>query len=374
MIQIGNAGCEMDTSFVRASGGFAWWYVDVVTPEGSGLVLIWSYGLPFLPGYAADARRGRPVLPSSRPSVNLVLYENGSPIFYLLQEHGEQDAGWDGAGSVRIGGSHFRSFVQGDRRVVQVDLGCSVPGTQRRLTGTIRVEGAARRASPGGAADGAGAGDVPHEWTPLTGPATGDVALDFGGRPLVRFVGRAYHDRNGGRVPLHALGIAHWMWGRFPLADRELIYYLLWPSDPAQPPRGIGVTIDEDGNTHIVEGLEVRLVGERRTLAGIPWFRQLRLLLDGRLWLDVRHRATVDSGPFYLRFLSEARNAEGESAVGWGEMCYPNRVDRALHRPFVRMRVHRAHRRSSLWVPLFSGPRSGRIGRLMRHALRGARS
>ena len=45
--------------------GFAWWYLDVVDAEGTGLVLIWSFGLPFLPDPVARAG-DRLDLPSPR--------------------------------------------------------------------------------------------------------------------------------------------------------------------------------------------------------------------------------------------------------------------------------------------------------------------
>jgi carotenoid 1,2-hydratase len=358
MIHIGSAGREMDERFLRVPGGFAWWYVDLVSPEGDGLVLIWSYGLPFLPGYADAARRGEPEVPVARPSVNLVVYRQGKPVFYLLQEHEPDPA-------MRIGASRFASRVEGGRRVVEVRLDCGLPGTSERLTGTVRVDGVARRAD-GHAPD---PPDEPHVWTPLTGPATGEAVLRVGERPRARLAGRAYHDRNGGAVPLHELGLDHWMWGRLPFAERERIYYLLWPRDAREPLRCMGVEIDAQGRERRLQALRVERQAERRTLAGLRWAERLRLFDGDRLWLEVRHRRVVDSGPFYLRFLSEATAADGEPALGWGELCYPDRVDLAVHRPFVRMKVHRERGGNSMWLPLFTGPREGRVRRLLRHAL-----
>jgi hypothetical protein len=67
--------------------------------------------------------------------------------------------------------------------------------------------------------------------------------------------------------------------------------------------------------------------------------------------------------------LSEARTAAGELALGWSELCRPDRVDLAPHRPFVKMRVHRAAGPNSIWLPLFTGPRSGRVSRLVRQLI-----
>jgi carotenoid 1,2-hydratase len=381
MIDIGSSRQEMHPRFLEAPGGFAWWYVDLVTPEGDGLVLIWSYGLPFLPGYAAAARRGRPQAPRGRSSLNVVLYERGLPVFYLLQEYGterKEERGkrkevlqlTDRGARLELERSSFESRVEGSRRVVEVKLDCAVPGTTQRLTGTVRMDGVARRGAEGAPEP----PDAPHVWTPLTGPARGAARLEFGGQPLKRLEGRAYHDRNGSSVPLHELGIGHWMWGRLPFGERERIYYLLWPMDPAQPPRCLGMEIDRAGNTRLLEGLRVERQAERRTLAGLRWAERLRLFAGDRLWLELRHRVVADSGPFYLRFLSDATAPDGERATGWGELCYPDRVDRAVHRPLVRMKVHRHQGGNSLWVPLFTGPRSGRLGRLFRHLLSAAHS
>jgi carotenoid 1,2-hydratase len=401
MIHIGSAGREMDERFLRAPGGFAWWYLDLVSPDGDGLVLIWSYGLPFLPGYADAARRGEPEVPVARPSVNLVVYRQGKPVFYLLQEHDPDPPSLSGCGTrsaepgteplvsadtafgyrrsepaalmepvMRIGASRFASRVEGGRRVVEARLDCGLPGTSERLTGTVRVDGVARGAD-GHAPD---PPDEPHVWTPLTGPATGEAVLRVGERLLARLSGRAYHDRNGGAVPLHELGLDHWMWGRLPFAERERIYYLLWPRDAREPLRCIGVEIDAQGRERRLEALRVERQAERRTLAGLRWAERLRLYDGDRLWLEVKHRRVADSGPFYLRFLSEATAADGEHALGWGELCYPDRVDLAVHRPFVRMRVHRERGGNSMWLPLFTGPREDRVRRLLRHALTAERA
>lgn len=362
MIDIGCTSREMAADLFRAPGGFAWWYLDVLTPEGDGIVLIWSYGLPFLPGYAAGARRGTPELPSERPSVNLVVYRRGSPVFYLLQEHPGEGEPFEDGRVQRIGRSRFTSRIAEGRRRVEVELDCAVPGTRERLTGTIRMDGVARRV------DGGSAPEPDHLWTPLTGPATAEVSLRFGGRPFAHIRGRAYHDRNGGCVPLHALGIRRWIWGRVPLPDRERIFYLLWPKGSGGPPRAIGLTIDGEGRTHRAADLRVEPGPHRRSFAGLRWPTTLTLSDGGQPWLRVRTVRVVDQGPFYLRFQSEGV-ADEVRALGWSELCEPDRVDLALHRPFVRMRVHRPGAPNSSWLPLFSGPRAGRPGRLLCHWL-----
>ena len=76
----------MTAAALQRPGGFAWWYLDLVDDNGYGLVLIWAWGLPFLPGLARDARRGQPSLPRERPAISFALYEGGRCTCYLLQE------------------------------------------------------------------------------------------------------------------------------------------------------------------------------------------------------------------------------------------------------------------------------------------------
>jgi hypothetical protein len=361
MIALGNPTEAVDPAVLEAPGGFAWWYMDVITPGGDGLVLIWSYGLPFLPGYADAARRGRPVRPIGRPSVNLALYRAGRERMYLLQEYPE--APYMGSDVQVIGGCRFRRRTEGGRCLLEATLDCPVPGSKQRLTGSVRLEGAGR--VPGSVH---AESDTSHVWTPLAAPATATVMLSLGGRLLADLQGRAYHDRNMGFRPLHELGIQRWMWGRFPFADAERVYYLLWPPNGGTP-RCLGLTLYPDGSSREAAGLAVEIAGEQRSLFGLRRPRGIRLVEDGQPWMDIQHTASVDVGPFYLRFQSEATLPGGERSLGWGELCEPDRVDLRLHRPLVRMRVHRPAGHNSFWLPLFNGPRGDRAARLLRHAL-----
>jgi hypothetical protein len=366
MIEIGDAARPRAPEIDRASGGFAWWYVDLIDGTGDGAVLIWSYGLPFLPGYADAARRGRPERPVARPSVNVVAYRGGRPVVYLLQEHPEADADAVHDDVQQIGGCRFRRTVEAGRLRLDAELDCALPGTRARLRGRVRVEGVARGPDPR-AHDGVA---TPHLWTPLSGPATGEATLRVGGRTVAELRGRAYHDRNGGEIPLHELEMQRWLWSRVPLGDRERIVYLLWPRGGGAP-RCIGLDVRHDGSTEHVEGLAAETEGRRWNPLG-PWLpATLRVLRAGEPWLTLNPRPPGDVGPFYLRSVCDARTGEGERSTGWMEVVQPDRVDLALHRPFVRMRVHRAAGPNSPWVPLFTGPRRGRLRRLVRHLIGG---
>lgn len=353
----------LDRGLLHAPGGFAWWYADVLDERHDGLVLIWSFGLPFLPGYLGAARAGRPQRPVDRPSLNVVVYERGRPVLYLLQEHAPGNAAWSEDGrSFRFGSSTIESFVRDGRRIVRARLDEPIPGTVDRLRGDVDISGPARRLA------GAEPRDVDprfHDWTPLTAMARGSVDLRAGERSF-RIHGRAYHDRNGSRTPFDRLGIAEWVWGRAALRDRELVWYLLWPSRGGREATFLGAEIHRDGRTRVYDDLTVHARERKRARFGMRWWRHLELRQAGRPWLSVEHDAPIDDGPFYLRSFARVIAPDGERASATSEVCVPSRVDRPHERPFVDMRVHRVGATSSAFLPLFSGLRDDRWRRLAR--------
>lgn len=186
--------------------------------------------------------------------------------------------------------------------------------------------------------------------------------------------GRAYFDGNTSTVPLDQLGIARWRWGRLALRDREVIYYLVDPCEPARAlsgahePQHWAVVVDGEGNMSRHRICAIEQEGERRSLYGPRYHRRLRLRSeDGEVDISVRYRAPAENGPFYLRFLTVGQcHRSGEQAAGTAELLLPDKVDLAWQRPFVRMRHHAIGGRNSIWLPLFNGPRRTRIRRLMR--------
>lgn len=359
----------LERALLDAAGGFLWWYVDLVDQHGNGVVLIWSYGLPFLPGYASSARRGRPQTPAQRPSLNLSVYRDGALDFYLLQEYDPDQVEWfevdgpDDGNAWRFGQNRIEVSVDDDRLRLDARIDCAVRGSAERLVGEINLDGVRRR--PNGCEVDPGE-DCHHDWTPRVGPATGSARLSHGDHRWA-IDGRAYHDRNGGTVPLHALGIDYWLWGRVPMSDRELIYYLLW-ADGADAPVAMGLNIDADGTTTIVDDLDVELGGERKNMGGLTWWESIALSHGDGPWLRIHHTDVVDSGPFYMRYLTQVADIRGV-----GELVKPDRIDLDHHRPLVRMRVHHTGGDNSMWLPLFTGPRQGRVRRLLGSWLGGGR-
>lgn len=346
----------MPASLLDAPGGFVWWYADLIDAHGNGAVIIWSWGLPFLPGYADAHRRGQPQRPRTRPSVNVALYAHGKLDFYLLQELGPDQARFDGDFTWHFGRSRFESRLDAQQRCLNITLDMDVPGSDDPFQATLELRGVARRE---------GQGEQPndqHDWSPLTGPSSAHLNARCGNRTW-QITGRGYHDRNGGHVPMHAQGIDRWLWGRLPFPDFERIYYLTWSHDGQVECHGLDVL--NDGTTRHAPELTVQTSKNGRSYTGPVYPRHLTIKAHDQDWLRVDVEHVLDEGPFYLRFAVRG-TAQASSATGIAELVLPDAIDQDLMRPLVRMRVHQTQGKNSMWLPLFTGPRQGRITRLLR--------
>jgi len=371
VITLGSADAAPEAAVLHGPGGFTWFYVDLVDERGDGATVIWSWGLPFLPGYAGAARSGCAQLPIDRPSVNIAVYENGRERFYLLSELPADRCHWSADGrSWQMGDSSFAwTDVPGPAggaptRTLQADLDLALPAGGR-VTGRLLLSGTLRRDPVAQTFPGhVGEPGSSHVWTPMIAASRGCLDLRTPGGP-VRVEGRGYHDRNSAALPLQALGIQRWLWGRVALPGRDLIFYRLIPSARNSPPRDLVIEIAGDGSSRVQENAGMRVGGLRRSVWGLQ--RPTGLTFadpDGRP-VQVEVSCLLDNGPFYQRYLLRGR-CGADAGRGVGENLVPDRVDTDLLRPLVRMRVHRAAGPNSMWLPLFSGDSAGRVRRLLR--------
>ena len=337
-----------------AAGGFLWWYLDVVNAEGDGVVVIWSWGLPFLPGRADAARRGHATAPRDAPSVHLTAYASGQPCAYHLLC--VEDAVWED-GRWSFGASQI--WAEDDDNgghTVHGSLWFPVPGSDAPLHATFRAAGKQPSyTTPEPPAEA-------HRWAPMLAPGPASARLVHGDHVVLDVTGTGYHDRNGCPKPLHELGLAHWVWGRVSTATRTVIAYLSFPDGRDRAPLLLVADLAKDGTTRFLRP-ELALAAPRRAWFGMPWWEAWHLdLPEGRLTLRVA--PPIDDGPFYLRHLLHAE-LDGQPAVGFAEACRPDRVDQAWMRPLVRMCIQPAREVASWWLPLFAGPRRDRWRRLL---------
>lgn len=369
MIRLLPVSTRTDPALMDRPGAFFWWYLDIVAADEAGdprpsrgLVMIWSWALPFLPGVNSGARSGAPVVPRTRPSLNLATYDQGREHSYLLQEHAPAAARWErpDADTLRwqFGRSHLVQHRDAGRLTLDAELDCALPGTAGRLRGHIHLAGPLRQDPPSG--DAVLDGPTSHGWCPLSVVAEARAELDIAGTPFV-LRGRGYHDRNAAEVPLDQLGIAEWWWGRLAFPDREVIWYRLRPDDGG-PLQEAVLTVFSDGTCRMNQ-TAMHLSQPWRSIWGLSHPRRLRFRDAGDAEIDVEVRHRVDDGPFYQRFLVAGRR-EGQRAQGVAEYVVPDRCDTALMRPFVRMRVHRDGGPNHTMAPFFTGTAHDRVARV----------
>ncbi|MFT7519295.1 MAG: carotenoid 1,2-hydratase [Kiritimatiellia bacterium] len=333
-----------------ASPGYAWWYLDLLNDDGDGVVIIASFGLPFLPGLASSDRAGEPKLAARRASLNVAVYRGHRRCAYVLQELPEHVCAWND-GHIELGQTSLRSVDTQGQRTLKVELDCPLPGTDTRLTGHIELRGVAPTVR--------GHEEGPHGWAVRgVGPSTGHIRA--GSRTLLEVEGRGYHDTNWSSLPLHRLDMDRWLWARIagPLGDRVL--WMLWPEDGGDPVTRYFHVSDQ----LIEEDCEVQIHGSRRGLFGLRAPRRIEVETD-------RERATihldhlVDDGFFYQRFATSV-TLGGRRVPGTAELVHPHRVDLNRHRALVRMAHHDLTGRNSMWLPLFCGTQHDRLPRLLR--------
>lgn len=351
MIEMASISEEQLRKALETPGGFAWWYLDLTSRSASGdiegLVLIWSFGLPFLAGSRLAPR------PMSRPSINLAVYRGGRADLYLLQQYESVDGVRGVDGSWNVGGSRFEVIEKDGAFAVQVELDEPVPGSRERLRGSVSARGARFPLTRSGGA--------PHVWSPRILDGTGSAELSLGSRRW-SLTGSAYLDGNTSQLPLHAQRISSWRWGRFTVAGRTWVFY-----DVAAEPGGVGtalvLTAESGTSGEIRKDTSLVFAREKRGTYGMTAPREIRLAAGDAAEVICTARHLVDDGPFYQRFLLDVESA-GETGHGVYEVVTPARVDLPRQRPFVSMRIHQPGADNSFWLPLFSGPRSGRIRRL----------
>ena len=265
-------------------GGYAWWYVDALSDNGSqALALIAFVGSVFSPYYAGRRRRLGAAAsdPADHVAVNLSLY-GGSRKLWAMTERGAGSLQREPA-SLRIGPS--RLAWDGDALAIDIDE-WALPWPQR-LRGCLHVQPLVR-SSHVQPLDAAGR----HRWCPIAPRARIEVDLP---QPGLRWQGEAYVDSNFGDVPLEQ-DFARWDWSRAALpGGRAAVLYDVERRDGSR--LALALRFGADGSAHEAEPPPVRPLP--RSAWGLA--RQTRSEGDGRLL------RTVEDGPFYARSLCQAR-------------------------------------------------------------------
>lgn len=272
-----------------APGGYAWWYVDGISDDGTRAITVIGFiGSVFSPYYRWAGRRD----PLDHCCMNVVL--NGKGGRWAMTERGRSAVERD-AEHFAIGPSAMR--WEGGALVIVIDE-LSVPHL-RRIKGTIRVIPSAVTEIEA-VLDAAGA----HVWRPLAPVSRIEVALE---RPAWRWSGHGYLDSNFGTRALED-DFGYWTWSRLPHGDGARVFYEAERRDGSQ--LALALAFGADGSVRETTAppkaaLPRTLWRVRRETRADPGARpsQLRSMLDA---------------PFYSRSVMRTR-IEGTETVGMHE-------------------------------------------------------
>ncbi len=349
-------------------GSYEWWYFDGISEDGDYQVVIIFYeGCPFSTRYIRSLEKdpeGDDAQAARHPAISVSVYHKGEPIFYCLSEYPPGQCSFDDVqAAVTVGDNSFRfserqthgsdGFGSYDIRINErLPSGDELKGilTFSGMDPNERLFSGAGKATASPAASLPEGGDGPdHLWNLVMPRAEMQCRINLLRNGVVKkelkFEGAGYHDHNLGSEPMKET-FRDWYWGRVHFPHATLVYYIMNKNAEAgskelvQDYRAWLISTD---NRRLLNTLE--LTGLKGRSANGFLLRPARRLQfrDKELEIEVRHKVLADSGPFYCRYISQARlkhpALDVQSATGIAEYIRPDRIHRRLYWPLVHMRL-----------------------------------
>jgi carotenoid 1,2-hydratase len=281
-----------------APGGYAWWYIDALSDDGSqGLTLIVFLGSVFSPYYAWARRRaahtGVSVEPLNHCAFNVALYGRRGARWAMTERGAHHVQREESA--LSIGASEI--FWNGDG--LEVELAEICAPLPRRIRGRLKLwpYGVCERSFS--------LGDSGlHRWAPIA--PSGRIELELRD-PDLHWQGEAYMDSNVGDEPLEE-AFESWTWSRARSRDGAVVLYDYLARQAA--PRSLALKFDLHGTAVDIEPPPAA------ALPTSAWRVARSTRADAGCRASVRE--TLEDGPFYSRSLLDTR-LYGESVTAFHE-------------------------------------------------------
>ncbi len=349
-------------------GSYEWWYYDGISEDGDYQVVIIFYeGCPFSTRYIRSAEKdpeGEDAQAARHPAISISLYHRGKPIFYSLSEYPPDKCAFDEANaSVTVGENSFRfterethgsdGFGSYDLRINErLPSGDELKGiltfsgmdpNERLFTGNGKAP-AAPAADPASED-----GEPGHLWNLVMPRANMQCRINLLRNGLIvrelKFKGEGYHDHNLGSEPMKE-SFRDWYWGRVHFPHGTLVYYIMnynGKDGSKQLVQDYRAWLISPDNRRLLYTLELAGLKKRSTNGFLLRPARRLQLKEKELEIEVRHKVVADSGPFYCRYISEARlthpSLEPQKNTGIAEYIRPDRIHRRLFWPLVHMRL-----------------------------------
>ena len=294
------------------AGGYAWWYVDGVSDDGTRAVSVIGFiGSVFSPWYAWSGRGE----PSNHCCINVATYGRGGR--FAMTDRGSS-ALRQSEDCLQVG----PSFMRWDNGALIIDINevSSLPLISR-MRGQIRLlPSAVTSVEMPLTLDGA------HVWRPFAPTARISVDLEAKGW---QFEGHGYFDSNFGTRRLED-DFTTWNWARYPTATGSTCFYDANRCDGSV--LDAAINFDEDGNALAVSGPPKTPI--KRTL----W--ALRRDTRADVGTTPKQVKAMLDAPFYSRSVVQT-TIDGERVEGVHEALNLNRYGSNLIKPMLAVRVPR---------------------------------
>lgn len=326
-------------------GGYEWWYFDGIDTQGKyRFVVIFYEGNPFSNRYIRrieNRHKARENIAEDHPAVSISVYRNDNPIYYSFTEFEKSACSFnEEQPELSIGEHHMQGKRVDGNLVYTLTLNEELPSGDR-------LEGKMQFSSPEPAHDlldsPGGEEAEGHFWNLVQPRSRMSVRLWLNSRgeeaQLIETTGYGYHDHNTGEEPMRN-EFKDWYWGRFHFDIGTLIFYIMHRKNDRQQ-RGWLIRPDNGSVIQVFDNITIEDKG--LNLFGLNSARRL-LLSNDEAHVSVQQSTTLDNGPFYQRFDSDAflnlpKDDFLQAAHGITEFIRPDRIYWKVFWPLVNMRI-----------------------------------
>jgi carotenoid 1,2-hydratase len=293
------------------SNGYAWWYVDGISDDGSKAISIIGFiGSVFSPWYRWAGRKN----PHNHSCINLAMYGKGWR--WTMTERGEK-ALEQSSDQLKIGPS---SFVW-DNQKLKINIDEISTPHMNRIKGTVTIDPSIITNVEIPLTD-----DGAHIWRPFAPTAQIKVELN---RPGWTWSGHGYFDANFGTRALEQ-DFSYWTWARFPQKNGSIAFYEA--NRRKKDPLSIALKFHKDGK------VEKLVPPPKATLSRSLWLIKRETRADeGYKPKQVKHMLDA---PFYTRSAVKTK-IFGEETIGVHETLDLDRFANPLIKPLLAVRVPR---------------------------------
>lgn len=345
----------------NAPGGYEWWYFDAIDESsGYALVVIFYRGNPFSNRYIRkleDENNQEAGNPKNFPAISISLYKQGEPIYYSFTEYPAQEAEFSlDKPNLKVGNNTLDTDFTDTGIIYTLKLNEDLPSGDR-IRAELNYRGYGKISEDFQEND--NHGTEGHNWNLVLPKANVEGSINvYREKDLehtLPFSGRGYHDHNTGKEPMRD-EFLDWYWGRYHFSSSTLVYYVMNRQEARQYR---GWLIDDDTGKVLQRYKNIELKDKGVSIFGLHLARKLVLENDVSK-VVIQQSESLDNGPFYRRFMSEAflsLEDSIEKSTGFSEYIYPSRIYWRWLWPLVDMRI-RYKQEEPHWVQ-----KSGRLYR-----------